>query len=77
MKTNVGSYDAGMRFVAGAIIMLLSFHGLGWWGLLGLIPLLSACLGYCPLYHLCHVNTKAWEDDYEDRHHHGHRPGHG
>tara|TARA_R110002050_G_scaffold299270_1_gene464372 strand:+ start:290 stop:511 length:222 start_codon:yes stop_codon:yes gene_type:complete len=72
MKTNVGSYDAGVRFVLGAIVIELSFHGLGWWGLLGFIPLLTACIGFCPFYRLLHLDSKAWEDDYEDHHGHGH-----
>jgi hypothetical protein len=68
MKTNVGSYDAGVRFIAGCIVLFLSVNGLGWWGLLGLLPILSAACGFCPLYPLLRVNTAAWEADYERRH---------
>ena len=30
---------------------------LGWWGLIGLVPLGTALVGFCPLYPLIGVNT--------------------
>ena len=70
MKTNVGSYDAGIRFVLGCCILFLGTHGLGWWALLGAIPILSACFEFCPLYFICRIDTAAWEERYERRHPH-------
>ena len=69
MKTNVGSYDAGVRFILGCGILFMSVNGLGWWALLGLIPIATAACAFCPLYSLIHVNTAAWEEDFERRHH--------
>ena len=59
MKHNVGSYDAGARFVAGLIIIFIGVVHESWWGLVGLVPILTAALAYCPLYSLLHVDTTA------------------
>lgn len=50
MKHNVGSYDAGVRFVAGCAVMWLGVNTESWWGLVGLVPVLTAVFGFCPLY---------------------------
>ena len=68
MKTNVGSYDAGARIVIACGILFMSVNGWGWWALLGLVPLLTAASGVCPLYWLLGINTAKWEEDYESRH---------
>jgi hypothetical protein len=70
MKTNVGSYDAAVRFLLGCGILFFSVNGLGWWALLGFVPILSAACGFCPLYWLLRLDTAAWEARYEARHPH-------
>jgi hypothetical protein len=70
MKNNVGSYDAGVRFLLGCAVLFLSVNGLGWWGLLGLIPIVSAACGFCVVYWIFGIDTAAWEEAREDRHHH-------
>ena len=35
----------------------LGTHFENWWGLVGLVPLLSALTGFCPLYVLLHIDT--------------------
>lgn len=72
MKTNIGSFDAGARFLIGIVILDLSLHGLGWCGLLGLIPIISSIVGHCPLYDLFYIDTQRWEDEFENRHPHQH-----
>jgi hypothetical protein len=52
-KKNVGPLDRGLRIVLG--LGLLTFAALGsdssrWFGLIGVVPLLTAALGSCPLY---------------------------
>lgn len=74
MKTNVGSYDAGVRFLIGCGVLYAGARGLGWWALLGLLPVLSATFGYCPFYHFFGLDTKKWEDDVERRNGHGGKP---
>ena len=57
MKSNVGSYDVAVRFVAGCLILGLGAHFSRWWGLAGLIPIATAITGFCPLYLPFHFNT--------------------
>lgn len=61
MKTNIGSYDEGVRFVGGCLIGLWGVHVESWWGLLGLIPVLTAAVGFCPLYALFHIDTTLFD----------------
>jgi hypothetical protein len=70
MKTNVGSFDAAARFLAGCTLLFLGVHGLGWWGLLGILPILSSVTGFCVVYAICGINTAEWEAAYERRHPH-------
>ena len=52
-ENNVGGTERTVRIVVGAALMLLAFVGpktpLGW---LGMIPLATGFLSFCPLYHL-------------------------
>ncbi|HEY8994124.1 MAG TPA: DUF2892 domain-containing protein [Lacunisphaera sp.] len=59
MKTNIGSFDGAARFVAGSLIGLWGVHVETWWGLIGTVPVLTALVGYCPLYALLHIDTTA------------------
>jgi hypothetical protein len=58
MSTNVGDLDRMLRIAAGVIILLLGAFGpIGWWGLIGLGPIATALLRWCPGYTLLGVNT--------------------
>lgn len=60
MMKNVGKADKVVRVIVGLVLLSLLFvvEGNGrWWGLLGLIPLLTARMGYCPLYTPFKINT--------------------
>jgi len=60
MKANTGGIDKGLRMVAGLGVLSLLFILEGnakWWGLAGLVPLLTGSFGYCPLYTLLGINT--------------------
>ncbi len=70
MKENLGSFDIGARFVLGCVLLFLGLNGLGYWGLLGLIPLFTCMIGFCPLYWLLHLDTAKWEERWEARHPH-------
>ena len=50
MKNNVGRADKIIRIVVGLIIIVLGFVYSSWWGLIGLIPLITGLAGWCPLY---------------------------
>lgn len=55
---NVGGIDRVLRIVAGLVIFSLVFIGPQTpWGWLGLIPLLTGAVGFCPLYPILGVST--------------------
>ncbi len=58
MKCNVGKTDKIIRWIIGIIIAALSLYFRSWWGLLAIIPILTAILGFCPLYTLLKINTQ-------------------
>ncbi len=58
MKLNVGSADKIARIVLGVVIIALGFYFKSWWGVVGIIPLLTGILNFCPAYHLIGVSTK-------------------
>lgn len=59
MTTNVGSADKIIRIILGLAIIVIGYLNESWWGLVGLVPLLTAFLGFCPAYFLLGVSTKA------------------
>ncbi|AFK85487.1 MULTISPECIES: YgaP family membrane protein [Thermoanaerobacterium] len=70
MKTNVGNVDKIVRYVIGIILLLLIFILKGnarYWGLLGLIPILTAAFGFCPLYRIFGISTAKKEDKSEKK----------
>lgn len=58
MKANVGGFDKIVRYVAGIVIIFLGIYFKSWWGVIGLIPLLTALIGWCPLYAPFKISTK-------------------
>lgn len=58
MKANVGSTDRIIRFVLGAVIIAVGFYFKSWWGVVGVVPILTGLLNYCPAYNLIGVSTK-------------------
>ena len=58
MKANVGGWDRGLRIVLGLVLIALAATGtVGWWGWLGVIPLLTGLVRFCPLYSLLGLST--------------------
>lgn len=58
MKVNEGGLDRILRVLVGAGIVSLAFVGPQTpWAYLGLIPLLTGLVGFCPAYALLGVNT--------------------
>ena len=53
MKRNEGSLDRGLRIVAGLILIGLAANGtIGAWGWIGVVPLATGLMGWCPVYTL-------------------------
>ena len=58
MKTNEGVIDRMLRIVAGLVLLGLAATGtVGWWGWLGIVPLATGLIGWCPVYTLLGLNT--------------------
>lgn len=58
LKQNVGTIDRAVRVIIGLGAIALVFVGPTTpWGWLGLIPLLTATLGTCPLYTLLGISS--------------------
>ncbi|MEZ5000539.1 MAG: DUF2892 domain-containing protein [Bacteroidales bacterium] len=58
MKKNIGKYDRVIRIVLGLAIIALGFYFKTFLGLIGLIPLVTALFGFCPLYSPFGLSTK-------------------
>ncbi len=51
MKVNLGSVDRVARIGVGATLIGLAVAGvIGAWGYIGIVPIATALLGYCPAY---------------------------
>lgn len=57
MRVNVGSVDRVVRIVAGLVIVGAGIAFKSWWGAVGVIPLATAGVRFCPLYTLLGVST--------------------
>jgi len=58
MKTNEGGIDRILRTVVGLVMLGLTLNGnIGAWGWLGVVPLATGLLGWCPLYTLLGLST--------------------
>lgn len=62
MKTNVGFVDRVIRVVIGGAILGAGYYFKSWWGLVGLLPLLTAIVGFCPAYLPFGINTCGLKD---------------
>ena len=65
MAKNVGTTDRALRIILGLVLLAYALKlgmpdtGWNWVGWVGIIPLLTAVVGTCPLYSLIGVNTGA------------------
>ncbi len=60
MTRNEGSFDRVLRIVAGLALIGLTLYGMiGMWGWIGVVPLLTGALGWCPVYTLLGIKTCA------------------
>jgi hypothetical protein len=60
MPRNEGTLDRALRIIAGLVLIALVFVGPQTaWGWVGLVPLVTGLVGYCPLYRVFGINTCA------------------
>ena len=60
MPRNIGPIDKAVRIVLGLVLLSLLFvlqGDLRWVGLIGVMPLLTALVGNCPLYSVLGLST--------------------
>jgi sulfite exporter TauE/SafE len=57
MKINVGSTERLLRIIVGVVIIALGIYYGSWWGVIGLVPLLTGLSRFCPLYSMLGMNT--------------------
>jgi hypothetical protein len=58
MKSNVGGIDRILRIVLGLVLIGLTLTGtIGVWGWLGVVPLATGAIGWCPPYAIFGFNT--------------------
>jgi hypothetical protein len=61
MKANVGGIDKILRIVVGLVLIamaVMKVEPVGVWGWIGIIPLVTGLVGFCPFYPLIGVSTK-------------------
>ncbi len=46
----MGNTDRIIRIIVGVIVIVLGIFFKSWWGAIGLIPLATSLIGWCPLY---------------------------
>ncbi|MFM5914483.1 MAG: DUF2892 domain-containing protein [Chakrabartia godavariana] len=58
MPTNEGTLDRALRVLVGLALIAMVFVGpKAVWGWIGVVPLLTGMVGFCPLYRLIGINT--------------------
>ncbi len=61
MKVNEATWDRVLRVIVGLFLLSLLFWVEGnskYWGLIGLLPLITGLVGYCPAYSLFKFSTR-------------------
>lgn len=62
MTCNMGKADRIIRGILGVAILGAGLYFRSWWGLIGIIPLGTSIIGWCPLYVPFKINTGAKSD---------------
>ncbi len=58
MQLNVGNVDRIARVVVGLGLIALAVTGtIGVWGWIGVVPVATGAVGFCPAYTLLGINT--------------------
>lgn len=58
MKSNVGGIDKILRIVVGAALLGATVAGLlPVWGYIGIVPLATGLMGWCPIYPILGMST--------------------
>ncbi len=58
MSSNMGRLDRIVRVILGVVILAAGVYFGSWWGLIGIVPLATAAVGWCPLYWPFKIDTR-------------------
>lgn len=62
MKKNIGKTDKIIRVILGVVIITLGIVYQSWWGLVGLIPIATVLISWCPGYAPFKFSTRKSEE---------------
>jgi hypothetical protein len=62
MKCNIGRTDRVIRTIIAVLFFVLGLIFQTWWGLLGIVPLITVFTGFCGLYVPLKINTLKKEE---------------
>ena len=58
MKANTGTVDRALRVIVGLVLVGLAAAGtIGVWGWIGVVPLATGLIGFCPAYTVLGIST--------------------
>ncbi|MGV6815726.1 MAG: YgaP family membrane protein [Thiotrichales bacterium] len=57
MSKNIGTIDRYARIAVGALLIIWALMGGPLWAWIGVVPLATALMGYCPAYSLLGMST--------------------
>ncbi len=57
MKCNVGRTEQIVRILVGIGVVLAGLYFRSWWGLIGIIPIITGSIRYCPLSDVLGIST--------------------
>jgi hypothetical protein len=63
MKCNIGKTDRILRGIVGIVIIAIGLYFQNWWGAIGVVPLATSFLRFCPLYVPLKITTEKKEEN--------------
>ncbi|MBZ9692402.1 DUF2892 domain-containing protein [Clostridium botulinum] len=57
MKCNIGRTEQIIRIVIGISIVLIGLYFRNWWGIIGLVPIITGSIRYCPISNILGIST--------------------
>lgn len=58
MQANIGKTEKIIRVIVGLAIIAAGVIYQSWWGAIGVIPLATALINYCPAWSIFGINTR-------------------
>ncbi|MGE5175125.1 MAG: DUF2892 domain-containing protein [Hyphomicrobiales bacterium] len=58
MTCNMGGIDRAIRGIVGAVVIGIGITAHSWWGLIGVVLLGTALVGFCPAYVPFRLSTR-------------------